>query len=78
MWASDVSEKKARRAQGSRDWCFVTHRGDKMPSGYKGELGVNGDRGECRTSGGGGLPFATTADKRGEWGGGGALRGGSV
>lgn len=49
-----------------------------MPSGYNGELGVKGDRGECSTSGGGGLPFAPAADRRGEWGGGGALRGGRV
>lgn len=47
-----------------------------MPSGYRGELGERGDNVEWRARGGGETPPAGL--KRGEWGGGGAFRGGKV
>ena len=38
--------KKINNALGRRDWCLVIHNGAMMPSGYRGESGVNGDSGE--------------------------------
>lgn len=73
---SDINERKLMNVHGKRDWCFKIQRGENIPSGYRGELGVKGESGECRTSCGGGFPDATAAERRGERGGGGALRGG--
>jgi hypothetical protein len=67
--------KQTMKAEGRRDWCFVTHKGEKIPSGHSGELGVSGDSGECSTRDGGGLALALRAARRGDRGGGGALRG---
>jgi len=66
IFGSDTRAKKLRNAHGSRDWCFNTQRGEKIPSGYKGELGVKGDSGEWRISCGGGFPDPTEAERRGE------------
>jgi hypothetical protein len=75
---SEAKVKQTRKAEGRRDWCFVIHSGEKIPSGQSGELGVSGDSGECSTRDGGGLALALRAERRGERGGGRALRGGRV
>ena len=49
-----------------------------IPSGYAGELGVKGDKVECKINGAGVLPLPLAGPNRGACGGGGALRGGKV
>jgi hypothetical protein len=48
MVESRQNGKKLITAAGTKSWCFEAHRGVMIPSGNVGEVGVNGEIGECR------------------------------
>lgn len=81
MLGSRQNGKKLMTAAGTRFWCFVTHKGVSRPSGKVGELGVNGEIGECRTNDGAvciSFCCSPVGLVGGDSGGGSAFRGGSL